>query len=448
MIAYLGNIFNIVPLGANAANLSEGHGLIRYLEAYKNTDVEQERLPNKLKESLVLKKPGHPEEFSYKIATEKYDWQKDPKGNFVFYKKGNKGDPLSKIFTIEAPYLIDAEGKKSSLAEVEARLDEKGILTLRPNPTWLKNHKYPIVLDPTVEINILNVYSHPAQGEEWVVEFTTQGQADLKIIPADQATIDDDEFAGLYCGETKVEPQILAGDVIFYKDWECTKTAKVIHYTLKAGKHKLIFDFGGAAKEAFNDDWWDNSWIRRKAISVGEKSGGNLTNYPVKLTVSYDSDMVDIFTDLRFTNGAGTPLDYWVETVATSTSATVWVEVDSLTASATSTIYMYYGNSGAANGESGDGTFTLFDDFENYNVGDAPSESKFITSGVAGSSTINIQLDPANSTNKILKIYEPSDGVYTRLTSVDFTPGYYAVHMRIRFSASIVYFGTFSVADA
>lgn len=102
------------------------------------------------------------------------------------------------------------------------------------------------------EITILNVHSSPQQGENWEVSFTTKGIADLKIIPNDQATVDDDEFTGLYCGEEKREPQILDGDVIYYPAWQCEGIAKVIHYTLVAGKHTLRFEFGDAAAFAYN----------------------------------------------------------------------------------------------------------------------------------------------------------------------------------------------------
>ena len=102
-------------------------------------------------------------------------------------------------------------------------------------------------------LTILTVHSHPQQGENWEVEFETRGQSDLKIIPTDQATIDDDEFTGLYCNDEKRDPQILAGDVIYYPDWQCSGTGKVIHYTKKAGNHTLRFEFGDQISYAFNN---------------------------------------------------------------------------------------------------------------------------------------------------------------------------------------------------
>lgn len=103
------------------------------------------------------------------------------------------------------------------------------------------------------ELTILNVHSHPAQGENWEVEFTTRGMADLKIIPADQATIDDDEFKGLFCDDEERFPQILQGDVIYYPNWQCSGIGEVVHYTLTAGNHKLRFEFNDQIVYAYND---------------------------------------------------------------------------------------------------------------------------------------------------------------------------------------------------
>ena len=244
--------FSISPLGASAAQASAEGNVIKYLNAYPNTDIVQTRYFNKIKEDIILKSPGHPEIFEYQIDLAPYDYLKDEEGNLIFYEKGHANDEAYRRFAIPAPFMIDADGKKSSTAEVSFELKDDGILTLIPSDGWLKQAKYPVILDPTVEITVLNVHSSPDQGENWIVNFTTQGTADLKIIPNDQATIDDDEFVSLSCnGETRT-PQILEGDVIFYPNWQCSATATVIHYTKKAGNHILRFEFGGQVAYAYN----------------------------------------------------------------------------------------------------------------------------------------------------------------------------------------------------
>lgn len=247
-------LFSIMPLNANAAKAQTRDNVVKYIDAFLNTDIVQTAYFNKIKEDIILKGPGHPEIFEYQIDLTSFDFKKDGEGNLLFYDKGHRGDISYVRFAIPAPFLIDADGKKSSASEVGFELAASGRLTLRPSAEWLKSAKYPVILDPTIDINILNVHSYPKKSENWTVEFITQGQADLIIAPDDQATIDDDEFVSLSCGDEARAPQILAGDVIFYPNWFCEKTAAVVHYTKKAGDHALRFEFGGQVAYAYNSD--------------------------------------------------------------------------------------------------------------------------------------------------------------------------------------------------
>jgi len=252
------NTFSIKPVEAkeNVQKVidTQNKNKVRYIDAYQNTDVVQIRQNNKLKEDIILKQAGHPEEFIYQIDIESYDFEKDEENNLVFYKKGYLGKELYKLFTIPKPFMIEEKDlEQEDIGRVEMRV-EGNKLILIPDKDWIKNHNYPIIVDPTIEINILNIHSHPQQGDDWVVEFTTQGQADLYIIPDDQATIDDDEFVALYCGEEEMTPQILENDVIYYPDWECLGIAKVVHYTLTAGNHILRFEFGDQIAYAYNSN--------------------------------------------------------------------------------------------------------------------------------------------------------------------------------------------------
>ena len=236
--------FSISPIGASSAEAQEQGNTVRYINAFPNTDIVQTRSFNKIKEDIILKQSGHPAVFEYQIDLAPYDFLKDENGNIIFYQKGHSGDESYIRFAIPAPFLIDADGKKSSTTEVTFDLQTNGRLTLKPSAQWLAQAKYPVILDPTIEISVLNVHSSPQQGENWTVQFSTQGAADLKIIPNDQSTIDDDEFVSLTCGNTRRYPQILANDVISYTNWQCNEIATVIHYTKKAGNHTLRFEFG------------------------------------------------------------------------------------------------------------------------------------------------------------------------------------------------------------
>ncbi|MCK9578301.1 DUF2341 domain-containing protein [bacterium] len=107
-------------------------------------------------------------------------------------------------------------------------------------------------------------------------------------------------------------------------------------------------------------------WNKRKPITVSSTSA--LTDYQIKLVVTYDSDMQADFDDLRFTSSDGkTLLDYWIESKTDSSTATVWVKVPSLISGNTS-IFMYYGNTSAVTTSNGSNVFTLFDDFDDGTI--------------------------------------------------------------------------------
>ncbi len=174
LITSFSRVFSIQPVNAKPAQIiQEKKNIVRYLNAYDNTDIVQTRQTDKLKEDIILKQPGHPEKFEYRLNLDQYDFEKISNGDFVFYPKGQAGDELAKIFTIPAPYMIDRDNNKSSVEDVKTTLTEEGLLVIEPNLNWLKNAEYPVILDPTIEINILNIHSHPQQGENWEVEFTT-----------------------------------------------------------------------------------------------------------------------------------------------------------------------------------------------------------------------------------------------------------------------------------
>jgi len=102
-------------------------------------------------------------------------------------------------------------------------------------------------------------------------------------------------------------------------------------------------------------------YAKRQPITINSASA--LTDYQVKLTVAYDTDMQPDFDDLRFTSSNGiTELSYWLESKTDSTTATIWVKIPSL-ASGDNTIYMYYANASATTASNGDNTFEFFDHF-------------------------------------------------------------------------------------
>jgi hypothetical protein len=87
-----------------------------------------------------------------------------------------------------------------------------------------------------------------------------------------------------------------------------------------------------------------SDWDKREKVTI-TNAGDQLTNYYIRLDVSYEPIMNSDFSDLRFTSSTGTILDYWIATKEDGVEANVWVEIPTLNATSDTEIYMYKGNS-------------------------------------------------------------------------------------------------------
>lgn len=124
-------------------------------------------------------------------------------------------------------------------------------------------------------------------------------------------------------------------------------------------------------------EWYSFDWAYRQGVTL--TSSAALTNYEMKLVVDTQTlvtatKMQSDLDDLRFTSSDGTTeLYYFIEMDAASlpsSSTVIWVKVPAV-ANGSTTIYMYYGNSGAVQSSYEDGwnTFLFFDDFETLTGG-------------------------------------------------------------------------------
>ena len=282
--------FSIKPLAAQAAKAERSNIFKKadknkkiYRDAYKNTDVEQIVETKRIKENIIFKQPGHPLEFKYDLGdTSRYLIEKHEGLNeYYFYDKEkvaqlDKEDSnyehkkkLYKIFTIPEPFVTDANDNKSYPA-VQMNIEDN-ILIINVSEEWVTSHQYPIILDPTIEINVLTLHSIAIVGEEWNVDFTTQGTADLSITlvtdeeyttnwgewPEDNAsTTDHLKFIELYGDGNSVEHEkILDADghiiEIRVADWNYSE-GKLVNQWLISAKHAIQFDFGGEIAYAYN----------------------------------------------------------------------------------------------------------------------------------------------------------------------------------------------------
>ncbi|MFX0206349.1 MAG: DUF2341 domain-containing protein, partial [Candidatus Hodarchaeota archaeon] len=189
-------------------------------------------------------------------------------------------------------------------------------------------------------------------------------------------------------------------------------------------------------------------WTFRKYHTIMPAAGAG-TNYQVKFNVHYGSGTDsggDVylnghcqtdFDDIRFTSSNGiTELDYWIEEIHPGDNATIWVEVAADLSVSSQTIYLYYGNSEASTASNGTNTFIRWDDFDfGYSTGDLPKASRgWHRWGTENSSNyIEIDTDPADGSNLVVRLEESGDSVGNYLQS-NFSIPYtsVAVHLRER----------------
>lgn len=121
----------------------------------------------------------------------------------------------------------------------------------------------------------------------------------------------------------------------------------------------------------FMDPQWAGgfeAWTRKKPLYVNTSTPQ--TRFQFNVNVSYDSDMQQNFSDLRFlTNcsNTGEEMDAWLEDKVDSNYSLVWINF-SYKVSTNATLCMYYGNPNASASWDGSKTFPFFEDFEDYAV--------------------------------------------------------------------------------
>ncbi len=125
--------------------------------------------------------------------------------------------------------------------------------------------------------------------------------------------------------------------------------------------------------------WWNGSWTKRTLLTF-DNSGQteNLVNFPVLVKLDSSrieyADTQNLGQDLRFVDADGsTVLDHEIEEWNESGTSYVWVEIPQIDgSSSTDYIWMYYGNSGASDGQdaqgawnaSYEGVYHLHDDYQ------------------------------------------------------------------------------------
>lgn len=141
---------------------------------------------------------------------------------------------------------------------------------------------------------------------------------------------------------------------------------------------------------------WLTGWQYRRAITIDNQTGADLTDYQVKITLDstnfgFNKANSD-GSDIRFTTDDGTTIiNHWIESWdSAGQTATIWVKVPTIPSTG-GTIYMYYGNSSATNtGTDPEAVFILYDDFASLSsdwkiasgVGHPKAHTYYVDSGL------------------------------------------------------------------
>ena len=108
--------------------------------------------------------------------------------------------------------------------------------------------------------------------------------------------------------------------------------------------------------------WIDPDWTKMRIIEITNNAGQSLDDFAFKVTIDYDSDMQNDYSDIRFKHedNPGIYLDYWKEDYD-SLEADVWIKFPSLP-TGDSDVFLFYGNPSALD-ESDFGS--VFSDWDN-----------------------------------------------------------------------------------
>ncbi|MCX6723768.1 MAG: DUF2341 domain-containing protein [Candidatus Staskawiczbacteria bacterium] len=126
-----------------------------------------------------------------------------------------------------------------------------------------------------------------------------------------------------------------------------------------AASHAILVNFISNAS-------WLTGWSYRKKITISNSNvGSDLSNFPVLVKIAADSNMSTALStgyDIRFADSNGTALlqyerESWSGGGGSAVTANFWVKVPTVSHSASTIIYIYYGNYSATDNQNATGVW-------------------------------------------------------------------------------------------
>jgi len=112
-----------------------------FADSWVNADMRLAASPEGVKNDIILKAPGHPANFSFPVSLTGCTAQAE--GNALIYYRD--GVPIGRV---PAPWMEDVDGDRG---EVALGYDGQSII-FTPDAEWLARAKYPVIVDPTTEL--------------------------------------------------------------------------------------------------------------------------------------------------------------------------------------------------------------------------------------------------------------------------------------------------------
>ncbi|MCA9061894.1 MAG: DUF2341 domain-containing protein [Planctomycetaceae bacterium] len=141
--------------------------------------------------------------------------------------------------------------------------------------------------------------------------------------------------------------------------WSDTVAVRVNHVPVAVDDAWSV-DEGGQLSQPGIGTWYNVSWKHRQQITFNPPYGGSLTDVPVLIQLhetAADAVQIDYSLtqnagqDLRFVDPSGNLLAFEIESWDESGYSYVWVRVPTLTAGSAGSIWMYYDNPNATDGQ-------------------------------------------------------------------------------------------------
>lgn len=136
-----------------AVKLENKSSKVKYESIQSDVDMEYTVLPDSVKENIILnRKPKDGKTFSFNISAPGMTAALLNNKNIEFYGKDKET-----VFTLPAPFMVDANNINSKDIEVQFADNKNGSFTLTyaPSKEWLGDSKriYPVFIDPIVKLN-------------------------------------------------------------------------------------------------------------------------------------------------------------------------------------------------------------------------------------------------------------------------------------------------------